>query len=238
MKLVLALQFYIGDREKAMRLARLIADAEPKPRTDVEFVFVARYDCEHDFKTIEHVRQKFPTHWITTYTKWRGWPGGPNAMARDLLEWTAANRKEVDGLLMIEPDCVPTSAFWLNAIMDEWNDALMADKWLMGAWRDSGGPHGHINGNCVVKPNFATLVHTNDLIGPGLAWDCAVSPYARERWYITGAIKNCFEARNATVEHLFDADMGEYCPALVHGFKDDSAYEIAKGLCKTPLFEI
>lgn len=230
MKLVLALQFYIGDRDRAMRLARLIADIELAPRTDVEFLFVARYDCDHDRETIDYVAKKFPVHWITTCTKWRGWPGGPNAMAKDLLEWTAANRKDVDGLLMIEPDCVPTSPFWLNHIGDAWNDALADGKWIMGAWRQSGGVHGHINGNCVVRPDFSKLVGTADVVGPELAWDCAISPYVKDHWKITGTIKNCFEARNATIEHLFDPVGGEELPALVHGFKDDSAYDLARSV--------
>ena len=230
-RLVLALQFYAADRDRAMRLAKLIADIEPKPREDVEVVFVARYDCDHDKETISYVSQKFPVHWITTHTKWTGWPGGCTAVALDTLEWVAANRKDAVGVLMIEPDCVPMGADWLNQLLDEWNDARMLDKWIMGAWRDSGGPYGHLNGNCVLLPAFANLVRARDIIGPDLAWDAAVAPYIKDHWYITGAIKNCFESRNATIQRMLTPDVGEFAPALVHGFKDDSAFAIAKEMC-------
>ncbi len=230
MKLVIALQFYGGDKEKAMRLARFIADIEIKPRLDVEFLFVARYDCELDMATVDYVKKKFPVCWLTTWTKWRGWPGGPNAMAKDLLEWVAVNRHEADGLMMIEPDCVPTTPFWINHIIDQWNEARSLDKWVMGAWRGSGGVHGHINGNCVVVPTLVNILGITSIIGPDLAWDCAIAPYIKDRWYITCAIKNCFESRNATVEQLYDIEGVDGAPALVHGFKDDSAYDLARSI--------
>ncbi len=98
------------------------------------------------------------------------------------------------------------------------NDALAAGKWMMGAWRPSGGEFGHVNGVCCLRADFANLAGTIDIIGRDLAWDCAVSPYVKDHWKISGEIKNCFESRNAT----FDAIAG--WPALVHGYKDDSLF--------------
>ncbi len=231
MKFVIALQFYGGDRDKAMRLARLIADVTLPSRHSVEFLFVARYDCDHDQETIKYVAKKFPICWTTTYIKWRGWPGGPNAMALHLLQWMATMRPHNDGLLMFEPDCVPTSPFWLDALIDCWENAVARGKWIMGSWRNSGGVHGHINGNCVVRADLANLIPLVDLIGPDYAWDCAIAPLVKDHWDISGVIKNCFECRNAGHDSLFIPEIGEESPALVHGHKDDSAYEIARRVC-------
>jgi hypothetical protein len=226
MKFHVCLQFWEGDKANAMRLARFIADLEPEFRKDTEFVFIARFDCEHDHPTCKYVGLKFKTTWITSHTKWTGWPGGPNGMAKDTLEWLAANRRESGGALLIEPDCVPVCRGWLDRIMAEWDMARFAERILMGAWRNSGGEHGHINGNCVVRPDFAKAISL-DCVGPDLAWDCAIVPYVRNRWFVTSIIKNCFESRNATNQDLFWAPIGDQLPALVHGFKDDSAYNIA-----------
>ncbi len=232
MKFLILLQFWDGDKAKAMRLAKFIADLEPCFRTDVDFVFVARFDCEHDHDTIRYVNEKFRVDWITTHTCWTGWPGGPNAMALDTLEWLAANRKDALGALLIEPDCVPLNANWLNILIEDWRVGLEHDRWIMGAWRNSGGAHGHINGNCVVRTDLAKLIPLRDIVGPDLAWDCAIADWVRMNWFVTDRIKNCFDSVNATAKDLFWTEIGMKPHVLVHGFKDSSAYDLA---CKNLL---
>jgi len=229
MKFIIFLQFWAGDKVRAMRLARFIADIESGFRTDVEFVFVARFDCEHDHDTIRYVNAKFRVNWITSLSPWTGWPGGCNGMALDTLQWLGANRPQSWGALLIEPDCVPVHPFWINHLMAAWEEA--GDAVIMGAWRDSGGAHGHINGNCVVRPSAVGQLALQ-AIGTDLAWDCAIAPYVRKKWKMTGVIKNCFDSRNATAEILYDPSDADDLPVLVHGFKDDSAYLISKDLMK------
>ncbi len=225
-RFILALQFFSQDRATAMRLARLLADIEPAFRDDVEFLMVARFDTDHDPETISYVADKFTVSWITTFTKWTGWPGGPNAMALDTLEWVAANRPNTVGVLMLEADVVPTSPDWLNRIL--WTWALAdSDTWMMGAWRPSGGEYGHVNGVAV----FAKLVPIREIISPDLAWDCGISWHARYHWWANSIIRNCFQETDATEEKLVGRVIPEARPALVHGFKSDDAYEIARRLC-------
>ncbi len=226
MKFILALQFHEADKAKAMRLARFIADLEPFFRNDTEFLFVARFDCEHDHDTIRYVNSKFRVNWITSYTKWTGWPAGPNAMARDTLEYLAANRRDSGGVLLFEPDCAPVSPSWITHLIEEWDRARFAERIIMGAWRPSGGADGHINGNCVLRPNIALQIGL-DMIGPDLAWDCAIVPYVKNRWLATTLIKNCFESKDATGRDLFWNPIGQDAAVLVHGYKDDSAYNLA-----------
>lgn len=227
MKFVIALQFWEQDKTIAMRLAHLIANIESAPRTDVEILFVARFDCDHDHETIRCVAQKFPVHWITTHTKWTGWPAGCNAMAKDTLEWVAANRKDADGVLMMEPDCVPTSIEWLDKLMRAW-DLVRAEKWLMGDWRPSGGEWGHINGNCVIDPKVADAL--SGVITEDPAWDCSISPWVKHRWAVSGIIRNCFQGLNASWADLFHPrSEGDTRAALIHGFKDTSVVDLIWG---------
>ncbi len=226
MKFLLCLQFWEGDKAKAMRLARFIADLELGFRTDVEFVFVTRFDCEHDHDTIRYVNKKFRVNWISSHTRWTGWPGGPNGMARDTLEWLEANRAGSGSALLFEPDCVPVSTYWIDTLIREWDRARFAEKIVMGAWRPSGGADGHINGNCVILPSAIKHMAVA-AIGPDLAWDCAIAPYVKNKWLKTDRIRNCFESKNAAPKDLFWAPVGEDSPVLVHGFKDDSAYNLS-----------
>lgn len=230
MKFVVCLQFYEADKPQAMRLARLIADIEPTRRDDVEIIFVARFDCDHDRETIDYVARRFPVHWFTTHTRWTGWPSGPNSVAKDTLEWLAANRKDAVGALLIEPDCVPTSLSWITDLISVWDSMYTASRgliWLAGAWRDSGGGHGHINGNMICRPDLASLIDLG-VIDQHMAWDCQIVPQILKHWAKNDAIRNCFESRNATEKDLFWAPIGSEAPLLVHGFKDDSAYNLAR----------
>lgn len=231
-KLALVLQFHPGDRDTAMRLARMIADIEQLPRDDVQFYFAARYDAAHDDDTVNYVRTKFPcTETITTFTKLTGWPQGPNAMAQDIL-LLFDKKRDVDGLFLIEPDVVPLRKYWLNILIDEWLGAIAAGKIQLGAWRGSGPPGGHLNGNCILIPRIATWLRERGFevgqMAGGIAWDCQIAAWTREYWATTGIIKNKFQSHKATEDDLLTPDLGDDPPAIIHGYKDDSAYLLAR----------
>jgi hypothetical protein len=234
--IALILQFHEGDKATAMRLARMIADSEELPRDDVQFYFVARYDTIPDEDTVRYVRVKFPyTETLTTRTKAAGWPAGPNAMVVDILDWFAV-RTELKGVLLLEPDCVPLNKHWINILLSEWEGALEAGRVMMGAWRNSGPPGGHINGNCMIIPGLAAWLRnrgfeTAQMVN-GIAWDCAISPWVKEFWETTGLILNRFQSKDATEEALLMPDSGDESPVFVHGYKDDSAYNIGKKFLK------
>ena len=57
--LAFCIQYWHGDREQAMAVAKLMADIEPKKRDDVVMVFAARFDCPHDIPAIDYVSKKF-----------------------------------------------------------------------------------------------------------------------------------------------------------------------------------
>lgn len=131
------------------------------------------------------------------------------------------------GVLLIEPDCVPLTRDWLDALIYAWGLALKNDAWIMGAWRDSGGPHGHINGNCVVVPDFYHRAQVAHCVGQDMAWDCSVvHGEMRNRWCKTRLIKNEFQSTGATPSIFYDP-AADRMPVLVHGYKDDSAYNLA-----------
>jgi hypothetical protein len=233
-RVILCLQFHESDKATAMRLARFITDIEPVKRDDVEICFVARYDCEHDEETERYCAEKFNVSRFKTTTKWNGWPAGPNACVVDTLQWMArrvnsGQSPDINALILIEPDCVPVHTNWINILMAEWKKAQERDTWMMGAWRASGGDVGHINGNCVLRPNFSSFVDLK-CITQDLAWDCGIALQVHKHWWPTYQIKNRFDSRNATEKDIFTPDHGTAPPCLVHGYKDDSAYNIARRL--------
>lgn len=230
-KLVIALQYWDGDHPQAQNLARMIADIELVKRPDIEFVLVRRFDARpFDPDVSNLLADKFALSHFQTKTPWTGWPAGPNAMALDFL-YHVSTKPVSDGcgVLLIEPDCIPLSRDWLSHLMTAWD--VNSKRLMMGAWRPSGGQYGHVNGNAMMSPAFATDVHLKDIIGPDLAWDAAVAPYIHGRWDATTLIKNRFRGLNATKD-IFTPDGDGPAPVLCHGFKDDSAYILAKDAMK------
>jgi hypothetical protein len=245
MKLCIVLQYWERDRERAMELARFIAELEPRHRDDVAFIFFCRWDATApDPVTCLKVSAKFATAYaFTSKYKWQGWPAGPNGIAREVLEaapdWLRHNflprflpqlgfDRDVDALLMLEPDCVPFDRFWLNQMINEWclhghrkDLSLPGDAWQIGAWRDSGGPGGHINGNCLIRADVAKVIPLQ-VITEHFAWDCAIAPLMRNHWRDSPLFVNHFQSTNATKEKIPPNAV------LVHGYKDDSAMQLAR----------
>lgn len=227
------LQYHDGDRVRAEELARFIADIEPVARPDVKMRFWARYDAEHlGMETFRYVGRKFDVTWGHSRRKWQGWPAGPNGMVYDIIEdgmgaMLDVGWRDVTGLLLIEPDCVPLSRDWLTQLSGAWDKALADDKWIMGSWRNSGPECGHINGNCIIRPDLRKKVDIRKA-PQELAWDCFAAPYLKNSWEITGLIRNDFSSNDATVEKLRTPEVGFALPVLVHGYKDTSAFDIAK----------
>ena len=88
--LVVALQYWHGDRAAAMRLARLIAAIEPAPRRDVTIAFARRFDLpdltadEHE--AAEAVRARFPLITFRSRREGTGHPDGANALAAGTMQ--------------------------------------------------------------------------------------------------------------------------------------------------------
>jgi hypothetical protein len=155
--IVLNLQFWGGDADRAMGLARLIADLEPVKREDVLFMFTARFDCPHDEEAIKYVEEKFNVIRYTTKRKATGWPNGPNQMMgcsyEHLVLLDRVNKLNgMKAVLFIEADCVPLKADWIDLLISEYKEC---GKPVLGAWMVKGDTNvDHINGNCIVSLDF------------------------------------------------------------------------------------
>lgn len=232
----IAIQYYAGDRDRALALAALIVDLERAPRDDVIMLLVNRFDSDPpDAATMFHVVQKMPVQSYTTTTPERGWPDGCNAMAKDTIRKVGElvalmpTWENVSGVLLMEPDCIPIMHGWIDAVRLGWVSALFDNRWLLGAWRNGGGVLGHINGNMVIRPDLYKLIDWGSLPS-GLAWDCAISPQVHEHWRDTHLICNRWLETNLS-DHQIKTHRDQAAkgfPVLVHGVKDDSVWNYAK----------
>jgi len=230
--IILTIPYHHRDRQQAADMCRLIADIEPARREDVRVRLVARGDTEHlELETIRAIGRRFDVSWSKTECTNDGWPSGPNMMAKEILmtspSWLhEAGWSDAVGIYLMEPDCVPLCRDWLNQIIRAWDLALIDGAWLMGSWRNSGGEHGHINGNCVIDPKHAVSIGRH--INQHIAWDCGIVGHVRNHWCVSGLFLNRFQTTNATEEQLRTPETGAVPPVVVHGVKDNSAEAIAR----------
>lgn len=228
--MIVALQFWEGDKERAMHLARLIADIELTKNAQVDFAFVARFDTQPDPATVKAVSEKFDVWELTGSRRGTGWPHGCNELAIDLLQ-QAGYRAKPGGpwanhkaLYLIESDVLPMCRNWLSRISDEWDVAQAAGAFLMGAWCPFHSSIGHVNGNMLVRPDIAVQIKGLDRCPPRAGWDAYFAPKFGPHWYKSVLMQNHYDYRaNVPEEILFSCVDGVTPPAVVHGVKDFSA---------------
>ena len=236
-RIVIAIQFYEGDRAAAFRLAQFITDIEPTFRDDVELCFVNRFDCK-PITPLEMVKfiTTFKVSWFQTTTQETGHPAGCNAMARDffaesLRRYRSGEWAEVQAVLLLEPDCVPVARDWINQLEMEWDFAkATGDFVVVGCYRDKDVDVPHINGNALWAPDLAARIDLAvDYTGKG--WDSALAHELKGHWFKTSLISNLFKETNVPTERLANNPFtppGTPAPVLIHGVKDESAWDYAK----------
>lgn len=228
MRMLIAMQFYDADRSIAMEVCRLIADIEPEFRKDVDMVFVARRDCNHDEDTIEYCSKKFKCLKETSSRGEIGWPNGPNGIWHHLMTWvfeqTRRNFHQWDCVLTIESDCVPLASDWIHQLKNEW---LTANKLAVGCF--VGGGVLHVNGNAMFDVRLMEKIPTMYGTPHEKSWDThhadKIMPHAYDTPLIVsehGWKKPITEAR------LYQSKEGNIKPVLFHGCKHDGARKIVR----------
>ncbi len=229
-KILLALQFWDGDKAQALQLARLLADLEPKHCDIADFLLVSRFDTAHDPATIKHVSRKFNTFSYVSKGRGTGWPAGCNDLLFGTLGWLFHKKQagQIPGykaIFTFEADGVPMRRDWISALRAAWDDAnkvkpvCQAGAWLENGPDDKGT--GHINGNCLLSGDLTFLKWFFNAAGSvtcNRGWDWWMAPKFKARgWANVPQIRSVW--RYPMSEELFLTGMGEKI-IWWHGIKD------------------
>jgi hypothetical protein len=229
--IVLCMQYWEGDKQRALSVARMIADLQAEKDDRFQFMFLRRFDATPvDDETIGYVGRKFDILTHTCRRKEVGWPAGCNGMASDALmlaqeKWSTGEWKRVTGVWLLEPDILPLYRNWLYRIEREWKMALEDGKLVMGAWSPHHSPVGHINGNMLFHPSLCDRVKGLEGSAPHIGWDVYHAQRLHRHAWKSNQMLNLYRGINVT-----EADI--YAPgtryAFVHGIKDDSGLHIIR----------
>lgn len=228
-KILLALQFWNGDRDMAMKVARLIADLEPRHSEFADFLFVSRFDTEQDIRTVEYVSQKFNTHtFVNRNRRGVGWPHGCNDLwfgAMDhIYSFSEAKRfPPYKAVLTFEADACPLTPNWHRELSRSWDEiAAPKNVKIFGARVEH--PLPHINGNALFSADQKFLHWISRCIGgcnPTKGWDFILArDFKREGWANCPLIRSHWQQKTMPDEEI-DA-LRESGVVLIHGVKDDS----------------
>lgn len=236
MSLLLCLQFWPGDIERARELTRLWTSM---PNGGAHVMLSARYDCADSME--EWMADLVPwcgvVHSVRSQYAKAGWPAGCNWLAVSTIEHAAAicADHDYDAVWLLEGDAVPIVPNWIDRFSDEFRHAEVE---AMGAYMDgpdiAAGPH--INGNMLLSgdPGFlrdmADVLKTIDLDHPRRAWDVEIWRWLwHRRWQGSVGIFNCWGSR--TIDSGAVAQWRGRGVSLIHGVKDDSCLRAAREQC-------
>lgn len=178
-RILLALQYWEGDRARAGELARFIVDLEKKRRKNADFLLSARFDCAHDPDVVARVSTRFKTFTSVGKTTLSGYPDGSFGLWHDTLEAVRAGYADgsmprYDCVLTFEADCTPLCRDWIDALLAAWErDAAPDNRAVIGQlWTAEACDYPHINGNMLVSGDPEHLGKITALKArPGVAWD-------------------------------------------------------------------
>ena len=224
--------------------------AEELPATVLPgtFLIIVQYwwgDQEHALRLFKFLRQLHPGFVKNIHMELieseagAGYPEGPNLMATGIMSNMGNGNTNIKAVLLLESDCVPLAADWIEQLSAEWDRASAAGKLILGSWRAEGGPFGHINGCMIFDPSLSKRVNLQP-IPTKTPWDIHYAKAFSDHWARTGLIANRYKEVCVTEEQLRTPECGTRPPVLVHGVKDDSAWNIAQKLLQreTPSLHI
>lgn len=223
--LVVAIQFYVDDEHRALRLARLLADIEPARRDDVMIAFARRFDCPASNllqQTFMHVGKKFGVIDLPSRREGVGHPAGCNELWSSTMEqlsasWHAGNLSACS-VFVVEPDGAPLSADWIARIQAEHQRAIRAGKRVSGCLVES--PIPHVNGTLMAHLSTWRDRLSLHRTPPAQAWDLFHAAVLMAECQPTPLIKNVYGARGWSADGL--AAMAKET-AWLASTKDDSA---------------
>jgi hypothetical protein len=138
--MIVAVQYYEGDMERALSLARLLADIQPRRRDDVLLSLACQPGTPATpllDATLKHCARKFPTEAITSRLGAVGHPQGCTALFAGVAShycdrW---NRGELehDAIFMVDGgDSVPLHPDWIDIATREHDRTCAAGKLITG----------------------------------------------------------------------------------------------------------
>ena len=227
-KLLVVIQYWDGDIERAEQQAELICDLERFKNQDADIMLFGRRDAANfPLGTVVHLRNKFD---VVHQVKCRrigatGYPYGANEMFYDLVHLLSEPRytEKYSCFINLESDCCPTRPGWTHELITAFSLAASEGKVMIG--HRNKAPIPHFNGVGVY--DCAKTIKQFSVIAGGPA-NAAYDLYHASKFLSIGKdvpeIFLDFNRPTITAEELFAERKEGKAPVIFHGVKDSSAF--------------
>ena len=152
--MIVALQYYDGDQERTMSLARLLADIEPVFRNDVTLALVCQPGTKSSgltYATVSHCAQKFPVIRFESARGDHGHPKACTALWTGAMEYFYEHYPQEAVFTLDGNDAVPLHNNWIDLMKVEHARTLAAGLYITGTPYWLGGCPLHVNPNAVFQ---------------------------------------------------------------------------------------
>jgi len=232
-KILIALQYWAGDSKLALKLAKFLADIEPRHSDQADFLLLSRYDCPLDTTTVQHLSRKFNVHGFRGWKRGTGWPAGCNDLWLTVMEWAASMSQakkipEYKAIFTCEADGAPLFRDWITRMHEAWDQVSREKPVVVAGPLVLPGPH--INGNCLVNgspKNLNWLAHGMPSVHPAVGWDYLLAPLLKKAgWANIPGMRSIYNTPTFSAERR--KSLQEEGVFWVHGGKDDSLIRLGR----------
>lgn len=236
--MILALQYYEGDLEKAMLLARLIADLEPRWRQDVLLALVCQpgTPLTADVKdTLRRCETKMPVEYVVSPRGAKGWADGSGQLWTGTMETFTKKSKDGtcnhDSIFTFDgSDGVPLHNNWIDLLMAEHDNTLKSGKMVTGTDPNDGHSPHHINGNMILQLALMDMhpeLYETPLGAKQTAdiWDCYHRGIFLKHASVSSVICSEWHRYGVTQEIM---DLRAKHSVWLHGYKDIALCPMAR----------
>ena len=239
--MIVALQYYAEDLNQTMSLARLLADLEPRHRTDITLALVRQPDTPVTTlttDTVRHCEQKFPVIQFASPKGAHGHPVACTAIWTGMMESFHASHPSSAILTLDGGDCVPLHRDWISLMLREHQQTLSEGKLITGSPYWLGGCPLHVNPNAVFqmsiwekepslrtppKYNGTLLTHFDIFHRRAMLTNASLSSVVHTDWQGAGNKISPSLMRERARSSIW-----------LHGYKDTELHEVANQYLSNP----
>ena len=232
--LAIILSFWRGDKDKAMSLARLLADIEPSRRNDVFLVFSRQKTTSMDEdieRAMRYCTEKFTVaSFEAAVDESKPYPGMAFDPWASAMAWFSNayydGKIPCENAFFCEPDGFPLRATWINDLKKAHQETLLLGKRVTGPRMRFGG-HDHINGTMVIHASLWQDRPSLHRCTSHLAWDVFHGRVLINEAGPSQIIRNEYGATDITAAMFLSMSMES---AFLTSVKDASGFGHAQSL--------
>lgn len=229
-KILIALQFWAGDRDQADGLTRYLVDLEPEHSNYADFLVVNRHDCTVPVGMVENLSRRFNVWKYQAPRGMTGWPAGCNSLWTNTTQWVksmieAKRIPHYKAIFVCESDGSPVFRDWVRRMSLAWDQANRPNP-VCVAGPVVQIPAEHMNGNLLMSgatEQLRWLARMAQGVPATAGWDWILSSEFKKRgWASIPGMLSLYNTRGYT-EGQF-RKMQEDQVIWVHGVKDTSLW--------------